>query len=297
MRVMPEGDNGTVRPLPPRGHYLAHEAGWLAGVSGVTVGQWARRGYIRSSQSSGRPRVYSYQDAAEAMVVHELLLRDVVHRDIKRAIQTLRTEYGDWPLTHARLATSEGGVFAEHGGFLYDVGKRGWQQTVNEGNLELIATQLNRGGWVVRKLPHLHHIEVNPDWLSGNPTIRGRRLSAVKVARLADTRDGRIVLTADYALRSEEIEDAARWWTTIQELSAAQYVPSDRVLVVDEDLNPKLVHELRGRGRTAIGVRDIGLAGQKDPEVILGFLLSMTIRFLSLVTVTCRRSTENCFGN
>lgn len=61
-----------VTHLPPRGHYLAREVGLLAGVPGHTVGQWARRGYIQSSQSAGRPRVYSFQDVAEAMVVHEL---------------------------------------------------------------------------------------------------------------------------------------------------------------------------------------------------------------------------------
>lgn len=61
--------------MSPRGYYLAHEVGWLAGVSGDRIGQWARRGYIRSSVSSVVPRVYSFQDVAEAMVVHELLLR------------------------------------------------------------------------------------------------------------------------------------------------------------------------------------------------------------------------------
>ena len=33
----------------PHGHFLAGEAGELAGVSGSTIGQWARRGYIRDS--------------------------------------------------------------------------------------------------------------------------------------------------------------------------------------------------------------------------------------------------------
>ncbi len=36
---------GEIRELRPRGYYLAHEAGWLAGVSGDRIGQWARRGY------------------------------------------------------------------------------------------------------------------------------------------------------------------------------------------------------------------------------------------------------------
>jgi hypothetical protein len=53
----------------PRGWYLAREVGLLAGVSGEKVGQWARYGYIRSSWSSTIPRVYSFQDVAEAIAV------------------------------------------------------------------------------------------------------------------------------------------------------------------------------------------------------------------------------------
>jgi DNA-binding transcriptional MerR regulator len=81
-------------------------AGWLAGVSGDRIGQWARRGYIKSSVSSKVPRVY-YQDVAEAMVVHELLDRGVPLQKIKRAITILRADYGDWPLTHAPILTAE----------------------------------------------------------------------------------------------------------------------------------------------------------------------------------------------
>jgi hypothetical protein len=80
---------GSLIHLPPRGRYLAWEAGQLAGVSGPKMGQWARRGYIRSSVSSRAPRVYSFQDVAEAMVVHELLERQVVHREIREAINQL----------------------------------------------------------------------------------------------------------------------------------------------------------------------------------------------------------------
>ena len=91
----------TVHHLPPRGHYLAHEVGRLAGVSGQTVGAWARRGYIRSSQSDGPPRIYSYQDVAEAMIVHELLNRGIAYLRIKETIQSLRDGSGNaWPLTH-----------------------------------------------------------------------------------------------------------------------------------------------------------------------------------------------------
>lgn len=210
----------NVRHMPPRGRYLAHEAGMLAGVSGVKMGQWARREYIKSSVSEKAPRIYSFQDIAEAMVVHELLENDVTHLDIKTAITSLH-EYGDWPLTAAPIGTSRGRVYAQLGGVKYDVGKRGWQQIVSEDNLSLIADQLRRGGWAVRSVPDLEHIEVDPDRLSGRPTIRGRRIPAAKVAAMATTDDGREILRDDYDLSDAEITDAERWWRASAELTEA----------------------------------------------------------------------------
>jgi hypothetical protein len=45
-------------------------------------------------------------------------------------------------------------------------------------------------------------------------------------------------------------------------------MPADRVLVIDEDLNPRLVTELKYRGRTAVGVRELQL-GSSDDEIVI----------------------------
>jgi uncharacterized protein (DUF433 family)/DNA-binding transcriptional MerR regulator len=208
---------GAVREMPPRGHYLAHEVGWLAGVSGDRIGQWARRGYIQSSQSTGRPRVYSYQDVAEAMVVHELVDNGADLKSIKRSVQRLRDRLGmSWPLQHARaqLGTVYGNVVEFAGDIAYDLGGKGseWQHVFEPDNLRKIAGELERGGWAVRLLPDLRYIEVNPDRLSGRPVIRGRRVPADEVAQIAETPEGLEVLHEDYELRDEEIRDAQRWW-------------------------------------------------------------------------------------
>jgi MerR HTH family regulatory protein len=115
----------------PHGHFLAAEAGELAGVSGNTIGQWARWGYIRSSQSSGEPRVYSVEDVAEAAIVRALLERGVGHAQVRRAIARL-SWYGDWPLSEAPLATTAGAgrpliVLREEDGS-YALSPRGWQR-------------------------------------------------------------------------------------------------------------------------------------------------------------------------
>jgi DNA-binding transcriptional MerR regulator len=89
----------------PHGSFLAAEAGELAGVSGTTIGQWARRGLIRSSVSDEEPRVYSVEDVTEAAVVRALLERGIRHTDVHRLIARLG-DYGRWPLSEATLATT-----------------------------------------------------------------------------------------------------------------------------------------------------------------------------------------------
>ena len=207
----------VVREMPPRGHYLAHEAGALAGVSGYSIGQWARRGYIRASQSMASPHVYSYQDIAEAMVVHELTDAGADLKSIKRAIERLRVRFGmDWPLQHHsdHLGTVHGSVVEYDGEHALDLGgKRSpLQGVLDPDNLRKIAGQLERGGWAVRDLPDLKHIEVNPDRLSGRPVIRGLRVAASMVAELAERPEGVEILREDFALEDEQISDATRWW-------------------------------------------------------------------------------------
>jgi DNA-binding transcriptional MerR regulator len=131
----------------PHGHFLAAEAGELAGVSGTTIGQWARRGYIRSSQSDGEPRVYSVEDVAEAVIVHALLERGVGHAEVRRAIERL-VDYGDWPLSEAPLATTAGAgrpqiVLREEDGS-YALSRRGWQRMAAPPRLREVRLLLKR---------------------------------------------------------------------------------------------------------------------------------------------------------
>jgi DNA-binding transcriptional MerR regulator len=137
--------------MPPRakphGHFLAAEAGELAGVSGTTIGQWARRGYIRSSVSDGEPRVYSVEDVAEAAIVRALLERGVGHAQVRRAIERL-SGYGDWPLSEAPLATTAGDrrpliVLREEDG-AYALSPRGWQRMAAPPRLADIRLRLRR---------------------------------------------------------------------------------------------------------------------------------------------------------
>jgi DNA-binding transcriptional MerR regulator len=117
-------------------------------VSGTTIGQWARRGYIRASQSAGDPHVYSVEDVAEAAIVRVLLERGIRRGDVRRAIDHLR-RYGDWPLSDAALAvTAEGHpqlVLRENGN-AYALSPRGWQLMTAPPPLSDVRLRLKRAG-------------------------------------------------------------------------------------------------------------------------------------------------------
>jgi uncharacterized protein (DUF433 family) len=214
--------DGKITTMQARGHYSAHDAGLLAGVSGNKIGQWARRGYIRASQSDCPPYVYSYQDVGEAILVHELLAEGVPHRRVRRAVETLRERHGNrWPLQLADLATNGRDVLALEDEAAWDIGDRVWQQKIEPENLRRIAGLLRRGGWAARELPDLRHIEVNPDRLSGRPTIVGRRVPVQVVAQIAEEPGGINELREGFDLSDAEISDARQWWHAVREYGEA----------------------------------------------------------------------------
>jgi uncharacterized protein (DUF433 family) len=167
------------------------------------------------------------------MFVHELLDRGVKHKDIHRTIENLRASYGDWPLTTAPLATTEinrgrpaGGrelVVLLNGDQARDIGTGEGQQILlpDLWSLRVITGWLRRGGWALRDHPEIENVQVDPDRLSGRPTIRDRRVPAEKVALLAETQNGRIALRADYRLSARQIDDAVRWYRAVSEYEAA----------------------------------------------------------------------------
>jgi len=130
----------------PHGSFLASEAGELAGVSGTTIGQWARRGLIRSSVSDGEPRVYSVEDVTEAAVVRALLDSGIRHADVHRLVERLEG-YGPWPLSEAALATTTDGapriVLREDEGD-WVLTARGWQRPATPPVLREVRLRLRR---------------------------------------------------------------------------------------------------------------------------------------------------------
>ncbi len=216
--------------MSPRGYYLAHEVGWLAGVSGDRIGQWARRGYIRSSVSSVVPGVYSFQDVAEPWSSTSCSCEASPCGRSSERSTCFWSSNGAWPLTQAPIVTAAtGGKDGEPSAALLLERPEGFtdlhpdplQGVLEIGELRRIASDLRRGGWAVRRLPDLRHVEVDPDRLSGRPTIRGTRVPAELVASLASTGAGRKTLKSDYGVTDRHIRDAKRWWDVVEDMSKA----------------------------------------------------------------------------
>jgi uncharacterized protein (DUF433 family)/DNA-binding transcriptional MerR regulator len=237
--------------IEPHGRYRADEVGRLAGVSGARIGQWARHGYIRSSHSQLSPRIYAFQDVAEAVLVHFLLDEGVPGQSIRNTIKSLRQEHGDWPLQHAKLLMPAGASDAEpcepesttnagshtavpprrgkralhhqHGKLMLDSTKTRDQIVAPDitSSLVKVVDVLSQGGWVAQD-HKLEHIQVDPFRMSGQPSIRNRRITVEDVVRIfVESNGDRRLLRDDYGLTSEQIEDALTWWRATERLALA----------------------------------------------------------------------------
>lgn len=121
--------------------------GALTGVSGTTIGQWARRGHIRASISAGDPHVYSGEDLGEALVVAGLLDRGV-SRAALHALRDRLDPGARWPLASARLGTTRPGrpaiALLEDEQWLV-LGPRGWQAIADGVTVEELRPRVRAG--------------------------------------------------------------------------------------------------------------------------------------------------------
>lgn len=163
------------------GHYLAHEAGRLAGVDGDRIGQWARWGHIRASVSAGDPHVYAFADVADALAVRILLDAGVALPLIRAAVVHLG---GEHPLANG-LHVVDGRMAVERVDGLEDVFT---EQRVFEldGKLDPVAL-LRAGGWpsLVTGVP----VDVDPERAAGRPCLPGTRTPVADAIALGTSVD------------------------------------------------------------------------------------------------------------
>lgn len=204
------------------GYYSTADVARLAGLTPHRVARWARLGIIRHSISSS-PNVYSYADVGEAILAHYLADQGKAPGKIAELVDQLREEYGEWPLAAAPLEHDGPlcAIWDEENGVRISADIPGHeliQPTLLK--LKKIRQALAQGGWVSLKNPRLH-VEVNPERQSGEPVVKGRRLSTQRVASLAAEPEGRTELEEDFQLSGAEIDDAVGYEREIAELVAA----------------------------------------------------------------------------
>ena len=208
-----------------QGIYTPSRAGALAGVSGQTIGQWARYGLIRPSVFTGRPiNLYSFIDVAHAVAVRWLRAERFSYAEIHKAIEGAESQYGNWPLVDAPLGIGrhalrgDRGVLVQREGEVYiDVGSGTGQYTLRPEFLFQVRDTLRSGGWFAWVLK-LKRIEVDPARLGGLPTLKGRRWAIQQVALIAADSEGRAILRQDYGLKAAEINESVRWADAVAQL-------------------------------------------------------------------------------
>lgn len=214
------GQTAVERPAAI-GHYSPSEVARLAGISPRRIGSWARYGIVPSI--SGRPNVYSYADAGEAVIARYLIEHGVKPKKIRELVERLRDQFGAWPLARAPLEHEGGLVVVREGEkVLVDVVDHPGN-LVEEGtflSLTDVREALERGGWVALRSPRAH-IQVDPDRLSGRPTIRDRRIPTAMVAELAERDGGRVLLRTEFGLTEEEIDEAVAYEQDVEKALAA----------------------------------------------------------------------------
>jgi uncharacterized protein (DUF433 family) len=202
------------------GHYSTYELARLAGVKPRRIGQWRR---LRALPQTGRlPNTYSYADAAEAVLAHYLVDKGLRPSEVAKIASNLREEFGDWPLGTAPLEHEGKFVVVRKGDDLVlDVVHHPDQQVI-EATLDLrkVRDALAHGGWVALDRRR-ETVEVDPERLSGLPTVRGHRIPTELVARLAQEERGRRFLHEEYDLSDREIDDAVGYEADVQKAVAA----------------------------------------------------------------------------
>lgn len=222
-RSLPEGVVSAAIYTPGR-------AGALAGVSGQTIGQWARNRLIEPSLYRGRPtHLYGFSDVAEAIAVRWLLGEGFSYKEIHHAIDAAHDQHPQWPLSKADVGigrtTEQGdrGLIAIRDtdtGTYFDAGQDRGQATIRPSFWFKVADILRSGGWLARELG-LDQIEVEPGRLGGRPTLRGTRWPIEQVARIAADDGGAEILQSDYGLPPSGIEECVEWQAAVDGLIAA----------------------------------------------------------------------------
>jgi uncharacterized protein (DUF433 family) len=166
--------------------------------------------------------VYSYADAGEAVLVRYLIGLGYKPREVREVVEQLRKKFGEWPLASAPLEHDGKLLVIKDASGVYISVQRPDHEVIAGTLIDLRAVRaaLERGGWVSVETQR-EYIEVDPERLSGRPTIKGRRIATETVADLAQRPEGRALLIEDFGLSEDEIEAAVNYEADVTAAVAA----------------------------------------------------------------------------
>ncbi len=221
-----------VTNLLDRPVYLYSEVDRLVGLPTGTARRWIN-GYERAGQPY--PPILREQaqgtdwatwgEFVETRILAEYRSQNIPTARLRGAVQALRAYFRvDYPLAHLQpyldAADRELVIPAKHLGLSDDdelMVIRTGQLLLSQPSRTVIERALiaeDAGAKIVTELPvdaDFPAIVVNPDRLSGQPTIAGRRVSVATVAGQVAAGEDRADLAADYNLSLAQIDQAVRY--------------------------------------------------------------------------------------
>lgn len=212
----------VVVPLLSRDVYLYAEVDRIVGLRAGTARRWIN-GYVRSGRHYDpilrvEPRDTEWATWGEFVETRILAeYREEIHtRRLRAAIEALRHEYrSDYPLAYLQpyLSVVNRDLTISDDDETQVVVRTG-QILLGEGWPVIKQAQLasdDRGAKFVAEVPpdiEFPGIVVNPNRYSGQPTLRGRRISAATIAGMVKAGEKDADLAADYGLSLDQIAEA-----------------------------------------------------------------------------------------
>lgn len=202
------------------GFYTAAEAARIAHVPRSTLHYWARTGLVPASQRPARPRLFSFEDLRDIVVVEKLRLQGAKTRAVRAAISYVRT------ITDVRRLAQANLQFDEKGGLVWYDPDGKVVAPHREGQYVLVMSdvfrQLGADPDNPMVLRPLSGIRIDPHVRGGAPVIEGTRIPAQLVAEYLqeDTIDDEL-LSLYPSLTPEKIEAVRAWERFLDQKGAA----------------------------------------------------------------------------
>lgn len=190
------------------GFYTAAEAAKIASVPRSTLDYWTRTGLVPASQRSARPRLFSFADLRDIVVVEKLRGQGAKTRAIRSALDWVRSVADVKRLAHASFGVDAGGLVMPFEGQLVAPHAKGQYVLA----MSDVYRQLGADPEEPTVLRPVPGILIDPRVRGGAPVIEGTRIPAQLVVEyLQDGLSNEELLSLYPSLPPSAIHAALEW--------------------------------------------------------------------------------------